>query len=44
MLRLLESRLFAYADNPTLLVVVRKPVDRPAVAPSEQDLARIPEW
>ena len=27
-----QNRLFAYADDSTLLAVVRKPADRPAVA------------
>ena len=30
--KLVENRLFAYADDSTLLAVVRKPADRPAVA------------
>ena len=35
----------AYADNSTLLAVVRKTADRPAVAASLiMDLARIQEW
>ena len=29
---LVANRLFAYADDSTLLAVVRKPADRPAVA------------
>ena len=29
-----ENRQFAYADDSTLLAVVRKPADRPAVADS----------
>ena len=43
MFDLVEKRLFAYADNSTLLAVVRKPADRPAVAASHncRDLARI---
>ena len=45
MFELVESRLFAYADDSTLLAVVRKPADRPAVAASlNSDLARIQEW
>ena len=33
------------ADDSTLLAVVRKPADRPAVAASvNRDLARIQEW
>ena len=40
-----ENRLFAYADDSTLLPVVRKPAERPAVAPSfNWDLDRIQEW
>ena len=40
-----ENRLFAYADDSTLLVVVRKPADRPAVAVSlYRDLAKIQKW
>ena len=39
------ERLFAYADNNTLLAVVGKPADRPAIAESlDRDLARIQEW
>ena len=38
-------RLYAYADDSTLLAVVRKPADRPAVTASlNRDLARIQEW
>ena len=45
MFELVENRLFAYADDSTLLAVVRKPADRPAVAASlNRDLARIQEW
>ena len=45
MFELVENRLFAYADNFTLLAVVRKPPDIPAVAVSlNRDLARIQEW
>ena len=45
MCELVENRLFAYADDSTLLAVVRKPADRPAVAASlNRDLARIQEW
>ena len=44
MFRLVENRLFAYADDSTLLAVVSKPADRPAVAASLNDLARIQEW
>ena len=42
---LMENRLYAYADDVTLLAVVRKPADRPAVAASlNRDLARVQEW
>ena len=42
---LVENRLYAYAHDSTLLSVVRKPADRPAVAASlNGDLARIQEW
>ena len=45
MFDLVEKRLFAYADDSALLAVVRKPVDRPAVADSHnRDLAWIQEW
>ena len=45
MFELLDNRLFAYAYDTTLLAVVRKPADRPAVgAYLNRDLARIPEW
>ena len=41
----LENRLYAYADDSTLVVVVRKPADRHAVSASlNRDLARIQEW
>ena len=41
----LVTRLYAYADDPTLLAVVRKPADRPAVSASlNRDLTRIQEW
>ena len=41
----MENRLYDYADDSTLLAVVRKPADRPAVAASlNRDLARIQEW
>ena len=40
-----ENRLFAYADDSTLIAVVRKPADRPAVAASlNRVLAMIQEW
>ena len=42
---LVENRLFAYAGDSTLLLVVRKPADRLAVAASlNRDLTRIREW
>ena len=45
MFELMEYRLYAYADDSTLLAVVRKPVDRPDVADSlNRDLARIQDW
>ena len=45
MFELVENKLNAYADDSTLLAVVRKPADRPAVAASlHRDLARIQEW
>ena len=45
MFELNENRLFAYADDSTLLAVVCKPADRPAVAASlNTDFARIREW
>ena len=34
MFELVENRLFAYADDFTLLAVISKPADRPAVAAS----------
>ena len=44
MFKLIENRLFAYADDSTLMAVVRKSADRPAVAASlNRDLARIQE-
>ena len=44
MFELVENRLFAYVDDSTLLAVVRKPADRPAVAASlNRYLARIQE-
>ena len=40
-----ENRLYAYADDSTLLAVVRKPADRSAVAAyPNKDVARIQEW
>ena len=45
MLELVENRLVAYADDSTLLAVVRKPADIPTVAASlNRDLIRIQEW
>ena len=45
MFELVENRPYAYADDSTLLAVVRKPADRPAVAASlNRDVARIQEW
>ena len=45
MFELVENRLFSYVDDSTLLAVVHKPADRPAVAASlKRDLARILEW
>ena len=42
MFELVDNRLYAYADDFTLLAVFRKPADRPAVAASfNRDLARI---
>ena len=45
MFELVDNRLYAYADDSTLLVVVGKPADRPAVAASlYKELARNQEW
>ena len=45
MFELVKNRLFDYADDSTLLAVVCKPADRPAVAACiNRDLARIQEW
>ena len=45
MFQLVDNRLYAYANNSTLQAVVRRPADRPAVAPYlNRDLARIQEW
>ena len=45
MSKLVENKLFAYEDYSTLLAVVHKSADRPAVAASlNRDLARIQEW
>ena len=44
MFELVENRLYASADDSTLVAVVRNPADRPAVAASlNRDLARIQE-
>ena len=44
-IELMQNKPYAYADDSTLLAVVRKPADRPAVAASLNiDLARIQEW
>ena len=43
--RTFENRLFANADDSTLLAVVRKTADRLAVVASiNRDLARIQDW
>ena len=43
--KMFEKRRYAYADDSTLLAVVRKPADRPAVAAFlNRDLTRIQEW
>ena len=45
MFELVNNRLYAYADDSTLLVVVRRPADRPAVAASlNRDMASIQKW
>ena len=45
MFELMKIIQYAYADDSTLLAVVRKPADRPAVAAFlNRDLARIQEW
>ena len=45
MFELVEDRLYDYTADPTLLAVVRKLADRPAVASSlNRDLAIIQEW
>ena len=45
MFELFENRLFAFADDSTLLAVVLKPANAPAVAASlYTDVARIQEW
>ena len=39
------NRLYDYADNSTLLAVVRKPAESPAVAAAlSKDVAWIEEW
>ena len=45
MFELVENRLYDYADDSTLLTVIRKTANTPAVAASlNRDLARIQEW
>ena len=45
MFELVVNRLFAYADDSTLLAVLRKPEDRSAIDASlNRDLARIQKW
>ena len=45
MFELVENRLYAYADDSTLVAVVRKPADRPPITtPLDRDLARIQGW
>ena len=45
MFELVENILYPYADDSTLLAVIRKPADSPAVAASlDRDLAKIQEW
>ena len=45
MFELVENRLYAHADDSTLLAVVRRPADGPAVTASlTRDSARIQEW
>ena len=45
MFELVENRLYAYADDCTLLTDVRKSADRPAVPASlNRNLATIQEW
>ena len=45
MFALVENRLFAYAEDSSLLAVVPKPADRPAVAVSlNMHLSGIQEW
>ena len=45
MFELLVTRLYDYADDSTILAVIRKPAEGPAVAASlNRDLARIQEW
>ena len=44
MFELVENRPYAYADDSRLLAVVRKPADKPEVAPDlSRTLARIHE-
>ena len=45
MFELVVNRLFAYADDSTLLAVLRKPEDRSAIDASlNRGLARIQKW
>ena len=45
MFELVDNRLYAYADDSTLLTVVHTPADRLAVAASlNRDLAMIQDW
>ena len=45
MFELVENRPYAYAEDSTLVEVVRKPPERPAVAPFlNRDMARFQEW
>ena len=45
MFELVENRFYSYADDSTLLAVVPKPADRPAIAAYlSRDLAKIQEW
>ena len=40
-----DTNLFAYADDSTVLAVIRKPANRPAVAAFlNRDLEKIQEW
>ena len=45
MFEMVDNRLYAYADDSTLLAVVCKPADRPAVAASlNKDMATTQDW